>query len=120
MLDVERRLADRRLEAVARDLGLLEDQLDELVVVVGDLLEQVLARARGRVGELVGDVDDVDSLPELVLVEDRLHRDEVDDPAEVGLGADRQLDRHGCAPRRSIIVCTPCSKSAPMRSILLM
>ena len=26
----------------------------------------------------------------------------------------------GCAPRRSIIVCTPCSKSAPMRSILLM
>ena len=26
----------------------------------------------------------------------------------------------GCAPRRSIIVCTPRSKSAPMRSILLM
>ena len=26
----------------------------------------------------------------------------------------------GCAPSRSIIVCTPWSKSAPMRSILLM
>ena len=26
----------------------------------------------------------------------------------------------GWAPRRSIIVCTPRSKSAPMRSILLM
>ncbi len=26
----------------------------------------------------------------------------------------------GCAPRRSIIVCTPRAKSAPMRSILLM
>ena len=26
----------------------------------------------------------------------------------------------GWAPSRSIIVCTPCSKSAPTRSILLM
>ncbi len=34
-------------------------------------------------------------LAQLVLVDDRLHVDEVDDPEEVGLGADRQLDRHG-------------------------
>ena len=31
---------------------LLEDQLDELVVVVRDLLEQVLARGRGLVGHV--------------------------------------------------------------------
>ena len=48
-LDLERRLADRRDQELRRDLGLLEDQLDELVVVVGDLLEQVLARGGGGV-----------------------------------------------------------------------
>ena len=93
-LDRQRRLADRLLEALGRDLLLLEDHLDELVVVVGDLLEQVLARGRGLVGQLRGNVDDVLLLAELVLVDDRLHLDQVDDPAEVGLGADRQLDRH--------------------------
>ena len=60
---------------------------------MGDLLEQVLAALGGLVGELLGDVDDVDLDPELVLVEDRLHGDEVDDAAELGLGADRKLDR---------------------------
>ena len=37
------------LSSSARDLLLLEDQLDELVVVVRDLLEQVLARGLGLV-----------------------------------------------------------------------
>ena len=93
-LDLERGLADRGLDALGRDLGLLEDQLDELVVVVGDLLEQVLARGRGLVGEVGGDLDDLLLLAEVVLVDDRLVLDEVDDAAEVALGADRQLDRH--------------------------
>ncbi len=83
------------LSALLGDLGLLEDQLQQLVVVVGDLLEQVLARGRGGVGQLGGDLDFVLLLAELVLVDDRLHRDEVDDALEVALGADRQLDRHG-------------------------
>ncbi len=51
-LDRERRLADRLLEALLGDLGLLEDQLEQPVVVVGDLLQQVLARGGGRFGEL--------------------------------------------------------------------
>ena len=38
-------------------------------------------------------IDDV--LAELVLVDDRLHVDQVDDALELGLGADRQLERHG-------------------------
>src|SRR3954469_15631697 len=94
-VEVKRRLADRRLELVDGDLGFLEDELDELVVVVGDLLEQVLARLVGAVEVVLGDVDDVELLAELVLVDDRLHPDEVDDPDEVGLGPDRQLHRHG-------------------------
>ncbi len=61
---------------------------------MGDLLEQVLARAGGSFGEVLGDLDLVDFLAHLVLVDDRLHRDEVDDAEEVALGADRQLDRH--------------------------
>src|SRR4051794_37156119 len=94
-LEVERRLADRGLELVDRDLDLFEDELDELVVVVGDLVEQVLARRGGAVGVLVRDVDDVELLAELVLVDDRLHPDEVDDADEVGLRPDGELDRHG-------------------------
>ena len=95
------------LERAPRDLGVLEDQLDELVVVVRDLLEQVLARGLGRVGVLGGDVDDVEFLAEVVLVDDRLHPDEVDDARRTrprrrsAAGSGRR-----CAPRRSIIVCT--------------
>ena len=95
MLEVERRLADRRAEQVDRDLGLLEDQLEQLVVVVRDLLEQLLAGGLGDVLVVVGDVGDLDVLAELVVVDDRLHVEKVDDPQEVALGADRQLDRHG-------------------------
>ena len=82
------------LSALGGDLPLLEDHLEQLVVVVGDLFEQVLARGRGLVGELGRDVGDLELGPELVLVDDRLLGDEVDDPAEVALGADRKLDRH--------------------------
>ena len=94
-LDLERGLADRGDQPLGRDLGLLEDQLDELVVVVGDLVEQRLARGLGDLEVLGRDVGDLELLAEVVLVDDRLHVDQVDDPAELGLGADRQLDRHG-------------------------
>ena len=94
-LDVQRRLADRGDQLGGRDLGLLEDQLDEPVVVVRDLLEQVLAGGLGGVDVAFRDLGDLEVLAELVLVDDRLHVDQVDDPAEAALGADRQLDRHG-------------------------
>ncbi len=42
---VAARIAD--LQLLGRDLLLLEDQLDELIVVVGDLVEQALARLDG-------------------------------------------------------------------------
>ena len=56
-------------------------------------------RAGGRgVGVLGGDVDDLELRAFGVVVErphDGLHRDEVDDAAEVALGADRELDDRG-------------------------
>ena len=76
-----------------RDLVILEDHLHDLVVVVGDLLEQVLAGDGGGIDEVGGDLDDLLVLAEVVLVDDRVVFDQVDDPEEVGLGADRQLDR---------------------------
>ena len=62
---------------------------------MGDLLEQHLARRVGLVDHVLGDVLDQDLLAEVVVVDDRLHVDEVDDAEEVALGADRQLQRHG-------------------------
>ena len=92
----ERRLADGRDQPRRRDLLLLEDQLDELVVVVRDLVEQVLARRlRPRRAARAGISSTDDVLAEIVVVDDRLHVDQVDDAQEVALGADRQLDRHG-------------------------
>ena len=83
------------LERLRGHLGLLEQQFEQRVVVVGDLLEQVFARTAGRFDQVLGNLDFVLFLAELVLVNDRLHRDQVDNAEEVALGADRQLDRHG-------------------------
>ena len=45
--------------------------------------------------EFSRDLDDLLLLAELILVDDRVARDQVDDPPEVPLRADRQLDRDG-------------------------
>ena len=83
------------LSSVLGDLAFFEDQLEQRVVVVGDLLEQVFARGLGRFDELRGDLRFFLFGAQLVLVDDRLHLHEVDDAEEVRLRADRQLDRHG-------------------------
>ena len=92
--DVERGLADVRDQARRLDRLLLEVVLHQLVVVLGDGLDQLGARLVGGVLELGGDVGDLPLLAEVVLVDDRLHVHEVDDPGELGLGADRQLHGH--------------------------
>jgi hypothetical protein len=90
----EGRLADRALERLLGHVRLLEDQLEQDVVVVGDLLEQVFARGGGRFLEVLRDLDLFLFLAHVVVVDDRFHRDQVDDAEEVPLRADRQLDRH--------------------------
>ena len=98
-----------------------EDQLEQSVVVVGDLLEQVLAGAGGRFREVLRDLD---RLPvpcpcrpcrrwPSSSTRSITPRKSPSAPIGSWIGT-------GWAPRRSIIVCTPMSKSAPVRSILLM
>ena len=54
-----------------------------------------VAPALGLGDELVGDVADLDLVAQVVAVGDRLHVDQVDHAAELVLGADRDLQRHG-------------------------
>ncbi len=89
----ERAGAERTADHLGRDRGLVgEIRLHELVVVLGDRVDKGVVR---RVRELGGDVADRERLPEVVLVDDRLHLHEVDDAAVLVLLADRELDRHG-------------------------
>ena len=83
-------------ELVLGQLGALEVLVHQLVVHLGDGLDELLAVLL-RLGEEVGrDRGDVDLGAQVVAVEDRLHPDQVDDPGEGVLGPDRDLDR---APR---------------------
>ena len=85
--------ADGGLDAglVERLVG--EVGLHQLVVELGDRLDQDGARLVGCVDQVLGDVDDLDLLAEVVLVNRCLLGDEVDDAGELGLRADRQLNR---------------------------
>jgi thiamine monophosphate synthase len=82
------------IRPVGLDRLLLEVVLHELLVVLGDGLDQLGARLMRGVGHVLGDVGDLPVLAEVVLVDDRLHVHEVDDAREVALRADRQLHRH--------------------------
>jgi len=90
-----------RIDALSVSAGtgsppeLLQSRLGELVVELGEDVEQVLTRVCGLVDQLGRDVDDLLLLAEVVEVADGLHPDQVDDADEVALGAPRQLDGHG-------------------------
>ena len=94
MSSVALRIAALRRRDV--DRLLVEVALHQLVVVLGDGLEQVRCAPRGRRPcRSAGISLDLGLLAEVVLVDDRLLLDEVDDALEVALGADRKLDRDG-------------------------
>ena len=87
-------LADGGLEMVDGDLLLHEDELREVVVEVGDGIEQLVALLGGKVGELRRDgVHDlgVDHALGVLLEVPRLHGDQVDEAPEVGLGSHGDL-----------------------------
>src|SRR4051794_26130591 len=98
----QRGATDRRLELLGRDVLALEVLLHDLVVGLGQRLEELLAVLRGLLGELGRDLLDVVVLahPGLAAPGERAHADQVDDSEEVGLGADRQLQhqRGGVQP----------------------
>ena len=90
---VHARIAARRRRGV--DLLVLEERHHDVVVVIRDGLDEIVARGGGGSGEVVGDLVLFPRVADRVGVADRLALDEVDDPLERVLGADRQLDRHG-------------------------
>ncbi len=86
-------------EHVGRHRGLVSEvRLHQLVVVLGDRVDQRVMRGMRRVGEVGGDLADRERLAEIVVVGDRLHLDEVDDAAVLILLADRQLHRNRVGP----------------------
>src|ERR671916_209799 len=96
------RLADRGLQTLDGDLLATEVGLHELVVEVGDALEQLLAVLGGLVGEVGRDLLDRVVLTHggLAAPGQRAPLHQVDDADEVGLGTDRQLQhqRVGAQP----------------------
>ncbi len=91
----ERPLAQRAAQLVGADRLALEELVRDVVVEVGDRLDHLLAPLGGDRLVLGRDVAHVDLVAEVVAVGDRLHVDEVDHAAELVLGADRHLQRHG-------------------------
>ena len=93
--DRERRLAERAPDHLRRDRALVgEVGLEELLVVLGDRVDQLVVVRLGLLLELLRDLDRRDLRAEVVLPDGALHLDDVDDAAEVLLLADRQLHRH--------------------------
>ena len=91
----ERALADCAPDHLRGDRGLVLDvRLQHLVVEAGDRIDQLVVVLVRLLGELGRDLGHLALLAEVVLVDHRLHLDEVDDAAEVLLVADRDLHRH--------------------------
>ena len=97
--DVEGRPADHLAQVRGSDHTAFEIGLEQVVVVVGDGLDELEAVLVGPQPQLLGDVDDLEVGAQLVLVDQGLHLDEVDDAAELGLAADGDLQRHGVGPQ---------------------
>ena len=86
---------ERAADHLGCDLALvLEVRLHELVVELGDGVDERVVTRLGRGREARRHVVDRELGAERVHVRDRLHLDEVDDPDEPVLLADREVDRH--------------------------
>ena len=92
----ERAGAERAADHLGRDRLLVEEVgLRQLVVELGDRVDQGVVVLVRLLGELRRDLADGEVLAELVLVDDRVHLDEVDDASVRVLLADRDLDHDG-------------------------
>ncbi len=83
-------LADGGLDLLGGEVGVVgEEARLEVLVDLGDGLDEDLAGDLRVEEELLGDVDEIELGAELVVLElDGLHRDQVDDAAELVLGAE--------------------------------
>ena len=93
---------DRGLELLDGDVLALEVLLHDVVVGLGQRLEELLAVLGGLLGHVGRDLLDLVVVADLGLAApgQRAHADQVDDAEEVGFGADRQLEdqRGGVEP----------------------
>ena len=96
-LDLRRGLADGRLDHFGGDFLTFQIHLHDLVVEIGDGLKELRAVLFGLGAHVLGDLLDAHILAKIVVVDVRLHLEQVDDAAEVRLGADRQLNRNSVA-----------------------
>ncbi len=88
----ERALADQHLELGRRRLGALEVRLHQRVVLLDGHLDQLGARARGGVLEVIGNILVLELRAEALLEpDDRTVLDEVDETDEITLEPDRQV-----------------------------
>ena len=111
------RLGEGRLELGRGDLLLGEELLEEVVVGLGDRLDELAARLFGGRRELGRDVA-LGGV--LALVDVRLHAEQVDDALELVLAADRDLDGDDLrAERLAQVRRRATAKSARSRSSML-
>ncbi len=91
----DRRPAQRRLHAIDRQLLAVEEDLEQLVVLFGDRLNEVLAPLQRELAQLALDLFFGHRRAEVVGVDDLLHREQIDDALKLIFGADRHLNRYG-------------------------
>ena len=85
------------LKALRRQRALVEELLQQGVVAFGHHLDQGFVGLLGGVGQVAGDVAFLALAAAARLVGVGLHADQVDDAAEIALGAEGQLDGDGGA-----------------------
>ncbi len=95
-------LLERGDDLVVRDLLALEVALHQLVRVLGHLVHQLLAVLLGPLPQVLGNLGLLRVAAPLALVEERLHVDQVDHPAHIVLGADRDLGRDDVLAKRGL------------------
>ena len=94
-LAIDRRLANDGFDFILGDGVAAEIFFHEVVVLLGASLQKFIAILLGDFSQVVGNVDFGGFLPEIVVIDNRVHLDQIDDAREFVLGADRQLDRDG-------------------------
>src|SRR6266511_496248 len=97
--DSEGGLAQRAPDHLRRHRGLVRQiRLEQLLVVLGNGVDQLMVVGLRLLLELGRDLNRLRLHAERVVPDDALHLDHVDDAAEMLLGSDWKLDRHGLGP----------------------
>ena len=95
---LDRAFPQRRLDFGLSDFFTGQVLLEQLVVGLADLFDQLLAEFLGLVQHLGRNLaDDVVGAHRLVLVGERLHPNQIDDPDKLVFGANRELNRNRVA-----------------------